>query len=235
MSQGLFITGTDTGVGKTVATCVLAALLRHHGYNVGVMKPICTGTRSAPNDVDRLIASTQTQDSRDCISPYELDEPLAPHLAATAQNITIDIQRILDAFHALRTRHDVILVEGIGGVMVPITNTLFVLDVIGLFGLPTVVVTRGSLGTINHTLLTVNALQARNLVIAGLIVNHPYRTTLRQSPEDHSVSLILDICKIQLIGTLRHINDLDIMWRDGIDKLTEEMNISPLFSAIHAM
>ena len=192
------------------------------------MKPVLTDAGNRPNDVDRLIDAAKVEAPRNLLSPYELDEAAAPQLAARVQDVTIDTQRILDAFSVLHAQHDIILVEGIGGIMVPIAKDFFVLDLIALLGLPTVIVTRESLGTINHTLLTVNALRERNIPIAGLIVNHPNSVPSHVS-EDRSIAFICEAGNISLLGILQHVAGLDSNWTNGINLLAQHLDTSVLF------
>ncbi len=227
VKRGFFITGTDTGVGKTMVTCALGKALSGHGYSVGVMKPICTGATPRPNDVDRLIETTSIEDPRELICPYELDEPAAPQIAARIHGVHINTQRILDAADVLHTWHDTLLIEGVGGIMVPIAESFFIRDLISLLGLPVVIVTRGSLGTINHTLLTINALQERNVPIAGLIVNHPNKAS-RLSSEKEALSLISEATGTTILGTLQHVDNLDTQWNEGINQLAQDLNTSAL-------
>ena len=183
MGHGLFITGTDTGVGKTAVACALVTKLRSQGYDVGVMKPVLTGADIHPNDVDRLMLAAKVSDPPDLVCPYQFNHALAPHIAAERDDVPIDIQNIKTAFDTLHTRHDILLVEGIGGIMVPITKEFFVLDLIALLGLSALVVTRGDIGTINHSIMTIKLLQIHKVPVAGLVLNYP-NTTHPYSPED---------------------------------------------------
>ena len=230
MSQGLFITGTDTGVGKTAVTCALAVELRRQGHNVGVMKPILTGASAHPNDVDRLIRATQVSDPLELVNPYQFDQPLAPQIAAGLENVTIDIQHITAAFRDLQSRHDIVLVEGIGGVMVPIAPGYFIINLIQSFKIPTLIVTHGELGTINHTILTIRALQNHAISIAGLIMNQP-RALLPEVELNATSACILESTVVPFLGTLRHIQCLDMRWDEGVTHLAGEIQ-SPDFLSL---
>ena len=138
---GLFVTGTDTGVGKTLITAGLAAALRARGIDIGVMKPIETGcptrrSRLLPLDAMTLQEASGSRDAIDLINPYRFREPLAPMIAAEVSGRRIDIGKLRERFSHLAGRHPAILVEGAGGLMVPITETSSFLDLAGLLKLP---------------------------------------------------------------------------------------------------
>src|SRR3989338_1670819 len=154
--RGIFITGTDTGVGKTAAAMVLGVLLKQKGVDVGVMKPVqCAG-----DDAQRLKKIIDVNDPLDLINPYLAKEPLSPHLAFKRQKIKINKEKIFRLFDSLAQKHELMLVEGAGGLLVPITDDYLVADLISDMELDVVVVSRLGLGTINHTLLTIQ--QARD-------------------------------------------------------------------------
>lgn len=167
---GLFITGTDTGVGKTYVTCYLAEKLRSAGLGVGVMKPISTGP-AAEDDALYLKKKLKLDDPLELINPIHLKHPLAPYSAARLERKKLDLKKIFKAFKELEKRHDTILVEGVGGVAVPITKDYFVIDLIKDMKLPVIIVARAGLGTINHTMLTIGALIDCKIEIAGIIIN----------------------------------------------------------------
>jgi dethiobiotin synthetase len=167
---GLFITGTDTGVGKTYVTCHLAEKLRREGVDVGVMKPISTGPASE-DDALYLKKKLKLSDPLKLINPIHLKHALAPYPAAQLEKRKLDLKKIFSAFKELEKRHQTVLVEGIGGVAVPITKDYCVIDLIKEMGLPVIVVARAGLGTINHTLLTVGALIDCRIEVAGIIMN----------------------------------------------------------------
>ena len=175
-AAGIFVTGTDTGVGKTVVAAGLAAALRRSGYDVGVMKPIATGgvrrrEGLVSEDAEFLAHVADVPEPLHIISPVVLAEPLAPTVAARRAGLAIDLDAVWSAFQEIVAAHDVVVVEGIGGLMVPILENYRLVDLAAEFGLPLIVVARPDLGTLNHTILTVEAAQARGLRVAGLIVN----------------------------------------------------------------
>ncbi len=173
---GLFVTGTDTGVGKTVITGAIAAWFSRRGMRVGVSKPIATGCVKRregwiSEDAEFLAAAGDVAFPLDVICPQRFIEPLAPALAAEREGRTIDWGAVQRALAIQSAAADVLLVEGVGGVMVPLDRENTVLDLARALGLPAVVVARAGLGTINHTLLTIAALRAGGVSVAGVVIN----------------------------------------------------------------
>lgn len=169
-SKGLFIIGTDTGVGKTVITAALAMALRAKGVDVGVMKPVSTGGKR-PLDALFLKKAAQVDDPLDWINPVHLTPPLAPWVASRVTGQKISLPKIRQAYRRLQPKHSFLLVEGTGGLLVPITASFTILDLAKEFGLPVVVVARAGLGTLNHIGLTLRALKEAKLEIAGVVMN----------------------------------------------------------------
>lgn len=174
------MTGTDTGVGKTLVAAGLAALLRARGVDVGVMKPVETGCRLragelVPLDALALRAASGASDSLDLIVPYRFRDPLAPMVAAGRAGQRIDVGAIQERFDLLRRRHHVVLVEGAGGLLVPLTARVSFLDLARGMGLPLVVVIGSRLGALNHARLTLAVARAGGLPVAGAILNRPGR------------------------------------------------------------
>src|SRR5690242_3311347 len=168
MNRGLFITGTDTGVGKTLVASGIARVLHQWGARVGVMKPIASGNRQ---DAKRLIVAAGLEESLDGVNPLFFKAPLAPTVAAQLERRTLDLESVYRAYWALHKKYDILIVEGVGGVKVPIGESTYVHDLIQALRLPALVVGRATLGTINHTLLTVEALERAKVSIAGILLN----------------------------------------------------------------
>ena len=176
MAKGYFITGTDTGVGKTLVAGGLTALYKNKGLNVGVMKPVATGCKRVNNrlvsdDAVFLKLSAEADDEYELINPVSLEQPLAPTVAARLSNTKIDTDKINTAYDTLCERHEYMIVEGIGGLLVPINEYYFVVDMAEEMELPLIVVCRPTLGTINHTLLTVSYARQHGLDVKGIIIN----------------------------------------------------------------
>jgi dethiobiotin synthetase len=176
-SDGFFVTGTDTGVGKTVITAALAGALRRRGIDCGVMKPIQTGAPRRPDgtwhapDAEYLRTVAGVTDPMDLICPQIFAEPAAPSVAAAAENAQVDIAAVRTAYHELAQRHRAVLVEGAGGLAVPIRDRYTMADLAHDLGIPLIVVGRAGLGTINHTVLTVDFARSKGLSVLGVILS----------------------------------------------------------------
>ncbi len=173
---GLFVTGTDTGVGKTVVAAAIAYHLRRRGARVGVCKVAATGCRRergqlVSEDAEYLAHWADARHPLDVICPQRFAEPLAPAVAAERTGTTLDWGAIRSSLDTIATDSDVMVVEGVGGVLVPMDGGHTVLDLMAALRLPAVVVARPGLGTINHTLLTVGALRAAGVPVAGVVIN----------------------------------------------------------------
>ncbi len=177
MKPSFFITGTDTGVGKTEAACVLARSLRAAGYKVGVMKPVETGCvdnkgKLIPTDALRLKEASGSNAGLETINPYRFTLALSPQTAAEHFGATIEFDSIKSCFDELSDQNDVMLVEGAGGLLVPVSDDRTMADLALYLGLPLIVVSANRLGTINRTLLTVHCALSKGLKVAGIIFNN---------------------------------------------------------------
>ena len=161
--SGFFVTATDTGVGKTFITAALAKALRARGRDVAVFKPVQSGARADDPSGDAALLGA------DCV--YAFAAALAPLVAARAEGRTIELEPILARAGELAREHELLLVEGAGGLLVPLADGLDMAGLAIALGLPLVVVARAGLGTVNHTLLTIEATKARGLEIAGVVLN----------------------------------------------------------------
>lgn len=173
---GLFITGTDTGVGKTLIAGAIAGILTGKGLNVGVFKPIATGCKYKwdgliSSDTEFLAWCANSNLSLSTITPLGYRTPAAPIISAAHDGCPIDLDKVSAAYKEICQNSDIVLVEGIGGVRVPLTDQFDLLDLAVEFALPAVIVARPNLGTINHTLMTIDCVRAAKLKIAGIIVN----------------------------------------------------------------
>jgi dethiobiotin synthetase len=169
LEGGCFLTGTDTGVGKTHVAALLVKARRRRGIDCVGMKPICCGAR---RDAELLHAASDGAIPLNDVNPVWLRTPAAPYTAAMIENRSVNVALIKSTFANLRRVHDSIIVEGVGGWLVPITREYFVSDLAAEIGLPIVVVVANKLGALNHTLLTVEAIRARGLTCAGIVLNH---------------------------------------------------------------
>ena len=174
MARGIFITGTDTGVGKTVVAVALLHALVACGVRGGGMKPVAAGFADGAcsnADVLALAAADGLALAMADRNPYALAPAIAPHLAARDAGVDIDLEAIARAYDRVATAADVIIVEGAGGVLVPLGAQLDMLDVPARLGLPVVLVVGMRLGCLNHARLSMHAIRARGLVVAGWIAN----------------------------------------------------------------
>jgi dethiobiotin synthetase len=170
--RGCFVTGTDTGVGKTVLAAALAAALRAGGVHVGAFKPVVTGLDEPepgrPADHDLLGAAAGLAPS--AVAPLRFGPPVSPHLAAELAGTAIDASELVAAARAAGAAADALIVEGVGGLLVPLTPDFTVRDLAVALGLPVVVAARPGLGTISHTLLTVEAARAAGLDVRAVVL-----------------------------------------------------------------
>lgn len=187
-----FITGTDTAVGKTFVTQLLVRALRKTGLDSVAMKPICCGDRA---DAEMLCQAAGDEVTMDEINPVWLQVPAAPYTACMVEERMIDIPAILTAYSRLRKAHRSVLVEGVGGWLVPIRQDYYVRDLAADIGLPVVVVVGNKLGAINHTLLTVESIKASGQVCAGVILNNcaPEMDLIAHSTNRSVLEHLLDV------------------------------------------
>ncbi len=170
--KGLFITGTDTGVGKTIVSFGIALCLKEMGIDVGILKPIETGCYPIPEDAVFYKERLKLKSSLEEIAPLQFSLPLAPTLAAEKDEMSISITPIINQFSKLIKESEIVLVEGAGGLMVPIQGNFYMAHLAVLLGIPIVLVIGNKLGAINHTLLSVNYCNQLELPIQAVILNN---------------------------------------------------------------
>ncbi len=229
MEKGVFVTGCDTGVGKTVIAGAIAASMKAHGLDVGVMKPVASGAKEIVNKLvsedavylKKIIGST---DDDALVNPILLKPPIAPTIAASKAGIPIDIDKIMKAYKALTNRHDFVVVEGVGGLMVPIDDTLFVADLARKMDLALVIVTGDYLGAINHTLLTIEYARNRDLRIKGIVIN-----MLKSG--DCLVREIEKYSSVPVLGTIPFKENVSVencVYGDIVEDFRREIDISKI-------
>jgi dethiobiotin synthetase len=175
--RGFFVTGTDTGVGKTLVTCALLHAFAARGARVVGMKPVAAGARQSADglrndDVEQILAAGNVAAPRQLVNPYCFEPPIAPHIAAREAGIEIEFQRIEHAYRELTQLADVVIVEGAGGFYVPLNARENTADLAQRLGLPVLLVVGIRLGCLNHALLTAPAVHACGLALSGWVANH---------------------------------------------------------------
>jgi dethiobiotin synthetase len=209
MLQGLFITGTDTGVGKThVATGVISAL-RSRGVRVGAYKPAVTGSTVGPEgtvweDLIRLQAALGGDIAIERICPQRFHAPLAPPVAARMEGTTVNAALLRSGIAWWRERVECLMVEGSGGLLSPLTESETVADLAVALAFPLVIVARRSLGTINHTLLTLEAARARGLAVAGVVLNQAGPANADDSSVESNPRELEQRCGVPILAILPH-------------------------------
>jgi dethiobiotin synthetase len=211
MTKGFIITGTDTDVGKTFVTATLSLWLQDQGVNLGPMKPVQTGSVFRDNvwnapDLDftlSMLGKSPAPEHRKLMQPFCYEPACSPHLAVPAGDTGPTCDAIVGAAMELSHHHDAIVVEGAGGLMVPLNDREMMVDLFTALRLPIVLVARVGLGTINHTLLSIEALKRRGLTVAGVVMNE----TTPQSADDAFIradnpKTITHFGKVPFLGTL---------------------------------
>lgn len=231
MGKGLFITGTDTGTGKTFVACSLAALLRDLGYRVGVMKPVETGCAErdgelVPEDALRLKEASGCAEPLEKICPYRLPEPLAPSIAAERVGVRIDIDHLLALYHEMKSKHDVTLIEGAGGLMVPLLPSFTYADFARVFKLPVIVVAANKLGAINHLILTLEHAACKELTVLGYVLNRVSANTSLAAETNREV--LSGLTGAPCLGDLSFVEGADAQKLFPLDRFEEEFNISTI-------
>jgi dethiobiotin synthetase len=206
--RDLFITGTDTGVGKTVVTALLASCLARRGISVGVMKPVATGGEELAGmlrspDAVFLREKLGLDDPLELINPVCFREPLAPSIAARREGREVDLAQLDAAYVSLKRRRDAVLIEGIGGLLVPIRGGFTVADLILRWDVPILIVARPGLGTINHTALTISHARSRGLRVAGFVMNAS-SPLAGDRAEEASPACIEELCDVRCWGSIPH-------------------------------
>ena len=231
--KGVFVTGTDTGVGKTLVSAALISRLVQLGRSVGVMKPVETGVDggwSDHSDAARLMAVARAKDSLDLVSPYRFPAPVAPFSAAKAQGEHIALSDIVRRYEQLAVRYPCVVVEGAGGLLVPMGHDWDMSHLISRLGLPVVLVGRVGLGGINHALLTLEALEGRQIRVLALLLNEtvPSTTAVEQEQRASTVALLKERVSVPLLGPLPYQSSLDGRWNETVEQLAGNGPITEL-------
>ena len=235
--KAIFVTGTDTGIGKTVVTCGLAAFCSlRKGLDVGVMKPLEAGLTLhgkdlLPWDAILLKEASGSHDDLSLINPYCFESPLAPETAGQLEHVHIDLEMLDRIYNQLKASHDILFMEGAGGVLVPILKNFFYTDLMKRWGVRALVVARLGLGTINHTLLTCRYLQREGIPIAGVILNdNEGKKDLAARTNPEMLGRYLDA---PLLGVFPHLEPVPKGLPDRIllaDLVEKHIDTRPLFA-----
>lgn len=222
MPVGFFVTGTDTNIGKTLVSCSLIHAFAKTGRSVVGMKPIAAGCENGRwLDVDQLSAASTRQFDCAVINPYRLTAPVVPQIAAYYEAIDIDIAVIEQAFQTVRKTVDIVVVEGVGGFIVPLTSQTDTSDLAVALNLPIIMVVGLRLGCLNHALLTAEAIRARRLLLAGWVAN-----TVDPQMDDiaGNIQILKHRLKCPLIGILPYNPDINA------SVFADLLNINPLLT-----
>lgn len=177
MNRAYFVTGTDTGIGKTMVSCALLRAFATQGHRVVGMKPVAAGCRRegdvlVSEDIELLRAASSLELAAELVNPYAFEPPIAPHIAAEQVGVEMDLARIHAAFKKLQTQADIVVVEGVGGFCVPLNSQEDTADMAVMLGLPVILVVGIRLGCLSHALLTAEAIARRGLLLAGWVANY---------------------------------------------------------------
>ena len=215
--KSVFITGTDTGIGKTVITGLLARYLKEHNINVITQKWIQTGNKVFSEDIASHVKSAGLEQKylkqhSGLICPYVFDFAASPHLAAKLQKKAIDINKIKRSFRMLSRNFDSVIVEGVGGALVPVSKDKLVVDIAKDLKLPAIIVVGNKLGAINHTLLTMEALRRRKIEIIGIIFNNISKKENKIILEDNP-KIVKQVSQENILGTLVYSKDNNLLYK----------------------
>ncbi|MBT4867151.1 MAG: dethiobiotin synthase [Planctomycetaceae bacterium] len=218
-TRGLLVTGTDTGVGKTCVASLVARESRKQGLNVGVYKPACSGAEQGADgepfwaDVEELSQATGGAHPHDRICPQCFRAPVAPPVAARLEGREVDNALLTGGVRWWQERVELLIVEGVGGLLCPLSDAKTVADLAEELQLPLLIVARLGLGSINHTLLTVEVAQSRRLSIAGIVLNEVNQPDNLADERDDPAE-ISKLCGVPILGVMQH-NHPDRLLREA--------------------
>jgi dethiobiotin synthetase len=231
--KGIFVTGTDTGVGKTITAAAIARYLHVQGVGVGVLKPVTSGAlesggKLVSEDAELLCWAAKCTAPAGDVSPYLLREPFAPSEAARRDGVTIRYERIRESFDRLAEQHEFLIVEGAGGLLVPLAEDLLVADLAKRLHLPLLIVAKPDLGTVNHTLMTCECARSRGIDILGVVING--QTEQPGQAESYAPRLIARLSGVPLLGVLRRYPGMNE--KSIVEKLAACLEGEPLATAL---
>ncbi|KDR32893.1 MULTISPECIES: dethiobiotin synthase [Caballeronia] len=225
----LFVAGTDTEIGKTLVSCALLHGFARAGLSAAAMKPIASGAVERDGvlhneDADQLDAAANVALPNDIRTPFMMREPIAPHIAGAREGVALDIGRIVRAHQFAMTKADIVVVEGVGGFRVPLTDTHDTADLAVALNLPVVLVVGMRLGCISHALLTVEAIASRGLKLAGWVAN---RVDPNMLYPDENIATLKQRIKAPLIGVIPHLAAPDAT------RAADSLDIGALTDSLH--
>ncbi len=232
---GLFITATDTGVGKTVVSGAICANLVAQGLKVAPFKPFASGCRRdreglVNSDTEFLAHCSQTDLPLSTINPITYTTPAAPILCEQLEHRSIDFEALSRAYYNICKDSDIVVVEGIGGIRVPLSDSIDLLDFASNLDLATIVVARPNLGTINHTLLTIDALRSRGIYVAGVIING-YNTDTADIVTENNAEIIATQGKVEILAIVPHsqkVNTEKLILPEEITEAISTINLQAI-------
>ena len=230
----LFITGTDTNVGKTTITAALLLALQKRDKFVGILKPLETGVdveHREHSDTDRLRRLVSPPPSFDSVCLYAFPHPLAPLAAARITGTTIDLSRIRSHMHELTQQYSFLLIEGAGGIFTPLTPQYTIRDLIALLNVPCLIVGSTNLGGVNHCLLTMEAIQQAGIRLCGIVLNEPdfkNQASITRQQQESTVELIRGLSSAPVFGPIAFTRTVETNWQDGVNQLAGYSEIQRL-------
>ncbi|RBW68316.1 dethiobiotin synthase [Bacillus taeanensis] len=228
MGKGIFVTGTDTEIGKTFVTGGIAAALKESGHDVGVFKPMLSGTKREDPESDASYLKRMAEDANTLeeINPFQFDEPLAPYAAAKRAGKKVALDEVLAAWKKVKSRHDIFLVEGAGGLAVPLGKDYLVSDVAKAIGFPLLITARPSLGTVNHTLLTIDYAKRAGLRVLGVVINGLKEDEIGIA-EETNPALIEQFSGVPVLGVLPWMEN--VSRKQTIAMIQERLDLTKFF------
>ncbi len=226
--KGIFITGTDTEIGKTTISAALILALQHQGLSIHPIKPVETGMNSGHvgnSDTERLRQVTTPSPTADSVCVYAFDEPLAPWTCSQKTGIPIDIPRIISHIREHSSNGKFLVVEGSGGILTPLTRKHTIRDLIITMEFPCLIVGKTSLGGVNHALLSIEALQKRDISVCGMVLNSGNskgESSLITQQRQATVDLLKERCPVPVFGPFPYEATLAAQWHQGIDRLAKQ-------------
>lgn len=232
-AKGLFVSGTDTGVGKTVIAAAMVRSALRRGLKVAVLKPVETGCERTsdglmPADGLFLRAAAGLEVSIEQVVPVRYATPVSPMVAARIEGYQVELESIHSAYRRLAAMHDLVVVEGAGGLMVPISSGYFMIDLVRDLGLPLVLVAGTRLGTINHTLLSVRQAEAAGIPVVGVVLNQ-VAPAISDIAEQTNPGLLRELLGVAVVGPFPYLEQKTIA---GIDAALEQVDPGELMDAI---